>query len=156
MATTFAPRVLTWVDLTPTIDTSAYASGDTYFVATAISNAAWRADQPVNLRQIIMLDEDDQAVQTTTFLFFDAAAPALGTINVAPNITDANARTVCGAFTMEPSMVLDLGASKLYHGYPNIMLKPVSGTRDVYVAAIVYGTPTNTASGIKLRFGFES
>lgn len=38
----------------------------------------------------------------------------------------------------------------------NLVVKPATGTRDIYVAAVTRGgTPTYTASGLKLRLGFE-
>ena len=144
------------VNVTPVCDTSAYTGGDTLFDTTAISNASRANDAPVILQSITILDEDDQTAANMTLFFLDANV-SLGTVNSAPNISDANARNIIGTYVMASGSFIDVGGSKVAHASNlNMVMKPASGTRTLYVAAMTAGTPTQTASGIKLRFGFLS
>ena len=158
---TFAPRVYSWVDVTPTLDTSAYAQNDALFAVRVITNAAWKIDQPVQLVQLTMCDEDNQTAYATSFYFFDSSSASIGAANAAASISDADSRTITGRVDMPSASMLAVGFAGAKHGIVNptgCILKPVSGTRDIYVGAIITSasTPTHSASGVKLRFGFIS
>jgi hypothetical protein len=155
---TYAPRVYTWVDLTPTVDTSIYAAGDTLFPVTLLTNAAWRVNEPMKLETVVVLDEDDETAIALTLLFFDSASASIAAANAALSISDADARSICGKVDIVAADFIDYGGQKVAVKTPNIVLKPVANTRNIYVGGyIVSGTPTYTAAtDIKLRFGFAS
>jgi hypothetical protein len=145
-----------YVSVTPVCDTSAYGAGDTLFDTTLITNATRVADGLARLDTIVVLDEDDQAAANMTLYFLDANV-TLGTANAAPSISDANARNLLGYVTLASAAFLDVGGAKVACALNvNMIVKPATGTRNIYVAATTAGTPTQTASGIKLRFGFTS
>lgn len=139
--------------LTPTILTSAYTTGTVLFATTSIANLVPANDQPVVLESLFIVDKDDEGVAIT--LHFFSANVALGTAGSAPSISDADAASArLGSVDIATDDYKDLGGVKVasLKGI-GLNLAPASGTRDVYVAATVTGTPTFTATS-DLVFGF--
>lgn len=147
----FTPRV---VDLTLSLDTSAYADGDVLAATQEVASVTRENGGPALLESINLLDEDDNGT-ALDLVFFDANV-ALGTENSAPNISDANARNILGIVSIATGDYVDLGGARVALKRDlGLILKAASGSRSIYVAAITRGgTPTYTASGIKIRFGF--
>jgi hypothetical protein len=145
------------VTVTPTVlNNDAYDSGDVLFDSTLVANACRDNDEPCWLDSMTIQDKDDQAAAAWT-LFFLSANTSLGTKDAAPSISDPNAATA--KLMMYPVAVadwFDYGAGKLAHLRSiNLPIIPVSGTRDIYVAATVTGTPTQTTGGIVCRLIFK-
>lgn len=140
------------VTLDPELSTSAYAAGDVLFVATA---AALSADTTRTARGTIrtaaLLDKDDQAAQTITLYFFNAAA-TLGTINAAISISDADAAKLIGTAAVTTST--DLINSRFGQNTDIGLPFDVEGGT-IYVAATTAGTPTHSSAGIQLRLSVE-
>jgi hypothetical protein len=138
--------------LTPTLDTSAYGTGDVLFDRT-ICNGIFRVvDGTGVLQSIQVIDQDDNGVAIDFYIHTTDAT--LGTANSTPSISDANAVELLGPFSIATGDYKDLGGVKVGKisniGQP---IKAVSGTDDLYISAVVTGTPTFTAAGIKLRIG---
>lgn len=143
-------------DVTLSLDTSAYANGDVLADTQLLTEAVRIPDGTGIIRSIAVLDEDDQTAYTFNMLFLDTAA-SIGTENSGFSITDANARSIMGVATFATSESVDLINSRLYwkNGLA-IPIKAVTGTASIGIAlAVITGTPTHTASGIKLRIGIE-
>lgn len=141
------------VDVTLSLDTSAYADGDVLADTQVVTNALRKTDGTGVLTSLLVLDEDDQGVGLD-LLFFNANV-SLGTENSTPSITDANMRNYLGKVSVTAGDFNDWGGVRTAT-VKNIglFLKSVSGSRDIYVAAVTRsGTPTYTASGIRLRLG---
>ena len=142
------------VDVTPVCDTSAYGAGDVLFPTTAITGATRSSGGAVILDSVTLLDEDDQTAAIID-LYFLRSNVAFGTANSAPSITDANARERQGWVSLAATDFKDVVASKLAcKTNIGLVLQPTTGTT-LYVAATCAGTPTQSASGIKLRLGFR-
>jgi hypothetical protein len=140
-------------DVTLTLDTSAYASGDV-IAATQQVNAALRiTDGTGMLSSIEIIDKDDQGAAFTIYIL--SADVAVGTENAAPSITDGDAASILGHVDVATGDYKDLGGVKVACKTAlNIPVVAVSGTDDLYVAVVnSTGTPTYTASGIVLRLG---
>jgi hypothetical protein len=142
-----------YVDVTLSLDTSAYASGDVLADTQVITNMVARIGYGGVLQSVEVIDEDDQGAAFTIY-FLDANV-AMGTENSAPSISDANARSITGSVAVATSDYADLGGVKVAKisggGLP---LQAASGTRNGYVAVVnSTGTPTYTASGVRLRLG---
>ena len=140
------------LDLTLTLDTSQYADGDvladTQSLASAFRVSAGRA----YLKGVQVLDEDDQG-QPFDLIFLDANN-SLGTENSAPNISDANARTIIGRLQVSSAAFYDIGGSRIaYVDAGMMLLKAAAASTTLYVGAISRGTGTYTASGIRLKVG---
>lgn len=137
--------------ITPVLDTSAYAAGDVLFPTTAITIASGAQACRGTVRFVGVLDKDDQTAQAIT-LWFLRSNVALGTVNAAPSITDANAEEIVGKATVTTAD--DLGGCKVGQA-DGIALPFELSSGILYVAATTAGTPTHTASGIVLRIGLE-
>lgn len=144
-----------FVDVTLTLDTSIYASGDVLSSTATITDAVRVNGGTGILQSVTLIDQDDQKAQLKLFIFDTNVS--LGTLNAAPTISDANALSIIGTpISFEVSDYTDLGGVSVA-GKENIgkIVKSTSGTRNLFVAALNgTGTPTFTAAGIKLRLGF--
>jgi hypothetical protein len=140
------------IDVTLSLDTNAYVSGDvladTQAVATAVRVAAGRAV----LQSVTVIDEDDQG--TAFDLVFFSANVSLGTENAAASISDADARNCLGFVSIATTDFIDLGgvriATKTGIG---LVLEAAAASTTLYVGAISRGTPTHSASGLRLKLG---
>lgn len=142
------------VDVTPVCDTSAYTAADVLFDSTEVANAVRVSGGRSELVSVSLLDEDDQTAAAID-LYFLRSNVSLGTINNAVSITDANAREILGYVAIGSGDFKDLINSKLACiKNINLLVEPTTGT-SIWVAATCAGTPTQTASGIKLRLGFR-
>lgn len=143
------------VTITPTLDTSIYASGDILFNPTEVANAIVESAGYAKLKALTVFDGDAQAQSFDLIILQDSTT--FGTINTAPTITDAN---------LDPpnymhTHVVDTGDYKTVSGasicsYDFGEGLPLQSTgTSIYVAAILRsGTPTYTASGMKLTLWF--
>jgi hypothetical protein len=139
-------------DVTPVLETSILANNDVFFVSTEIPQV-FDKGLPRKLSSIIVVDGDDQA--TAFDLVFSNAAITIGTLNGAVNISDADAAKIIGYVQMATGDARDLINSNLFvkTGIGQVMK---GATASIWVAGIVRsGTPTYTASGMKIKLGFE-
>lgn len=144
------------VTVTPVCDTSAYASGDLIVDTTAITDAVDRAGGSAILDSITILDEDAQGVAFTIAML--QASTSCGTRNSAPNITDANLRSnIAGLIPVATNDYVTFSGAKLgCVRNIGLNLKAASNTRTLYFAILNgAGTPTFTASGLKITFNFR-
>lgn len=142
-----------YIDVALTLDTTIYASGEVLFIPTNIPAAMRAINKKGVLQSVILIDEDDLGIALD--LVFLSANNSLGTINTAVSITDANAREILGIVSIAAADYIDLGgvciATKNNIG---LVVKPITGATNLYVAGITRGTPTHTVGGLRLRLGF--
>ncbi len=150
---TYAPPIQ-YIDVTLTLDTSAYASGDLLADAQIVATCTRGDDIEGVLHSIVVVDEDDQKAAFT--IYFASASTTFGSENSAPSISDAGARDILGFVDIAVADYKDLGGvSVACKNAIGMIVKPVSGADDIYVAVVNgTGAPTYTASGVKLRLGF--
>lgn len=143
------------IDVTLVLDTSAYADNDVLSDTATVHDAVPYAGGRGILRSVRLLDEDDQGVEID--LVFFRTNVSLGTKNGAVSISDANAREILGHVSIVAADYTDLVNSQVAtKSGLNLVLKAAGDSRDVFVSAIVRsGTPTYTASGIKLKIGID-
>lgn len=140
-------------DVTLSLDTSIYAATDLAADTQQVDAALRISDGTGILQSVMVIDQDDQVWSGDLYIM--DANQTMGTENSAPSISDANALVILGIVSFLSTDFKDLGgvkvASRAGIGLP---IKAVSGTDDIYVALVLTtGTPTFTASGIKLRLG---
>ncbi len=135
---------------TPTLDTSIYASGDTLFDRTAITNAVRIVGGRAILQSLTLIDKDDQGIALDLFLM--ETNTAFGTINAAPSITDTNAEALHYIGNVASADWIDVGGAKVasLKGI-GLMAEAGAATRDLYICAITRGTPTHTAAGLVIK-----
>jgi hypothetical protein len=139
------------ITLTPTIDTGAYADGDTLFDAAAVAMARV-SGRPVTLQSVAVTDKDDEGA-TIDLFFFDSSV-TFGTINAAPSISDADALKYLGHVRISSTDYLDVGGAKVacVKGI-GLVLEP-SGSANIYVAGVIREIKTYTAAtDLQFRFG---
>ncbi len=150
--------------VTPTLDTSAYAPGDILFNPIQVPRASACADEPSYCVGIDIFDLDDQSLYDIKIVLLSEST-SLGTINSAPTISDANLiLTMLGMVTIAGSTdaanTADMGGAKFYTIPKSLLpvaINPTAGTPNIYIAGLVgaTGTPTHTASGMRVRLWFQ-
>jgi hypothetical protein len=140
-------------DVTLTLDTAAYASGDVLADTQEIVNAVREAGGTGILQSLTVIDEANQGVAFTVYLL--DANQAMGAENAAPTIADTPARDFLGYVDVFTSDYKDLGGVRVATirgiGLP---LKAESGSTSLYVAAVNgTGTPTFASGELRLRLG---
>lgn len=139
--------------LTPTLDTTTYASGDVLFSTAELAGAMRATGGRGYLQSIHVLDEDDMG-QGFEILFLNAST-TIGAVNATCAVTDTNARNIIGRVTVTTSNYLDLGGSRVATlGNLGLMLQS-SGTTSLFVAGVSTGTGLYSASGLKLQIGIK-
>lgn len=144
------------VDITFSLDTSAYASGDLVADTQALADVAASLGGTVELVSVTLTDEDDQK-GTLQIVFLDTNT-SMGTENAAPNISDANASgKILGTVTALAANYVDVGGAAVVSlTNCGLLLKAAAADDDLYVALVgLTTTPTYTASGLKGKFGFR-
>lgn len=141
------------VDVTLTLDTSAYADGDVMADTQSVANAVRLNAGRAVLHSVTVLDEDDQG-GSFDIIFLDANN-SLGTENSAPNISDANARAILGMVRISAADFIDLGGCRLAtRSGIGLVLKAGAGTTTIYLGTVMRGAGTYTANGVRLKLGF--
>lgn len=143
----------TVLDLTPVMDTSIYASGDVAFVPIELTGVSDIQGGTVKLMNAVCFDGDVQGTQLE--VFFTTNSGSVGTINAALSPTDAIADDIVGKITFATFSSLINSTVCVLTGDP-VVMKCAAGSTSLYVFGVVRsGTPTYTASGIKLKLAFE-
>lgn len=142
----------TVLDITLSLDTFAYTDGDVLAATQAVEWAFRKNGGTAIVQSLFVLDEDDQGVAFDLVFLDDDVA--LGSENSAPILTDADASHVLGFVRVGAGDYIDFGGSKVatLSGL-GLMVKAASSSSHLYVAAVTRGTPTHTASGLKLKLG---
>lgn len=141
------------ITITCTLDTSAYASGDVLFDTQEIAGAVRVNGDTCILQSVHIIDIDDQGIELD-LIFFNANT-SLGTENSAPDIDDTEVLTTLGKVNVSGGDYIDLGANRIATVTGIGLVLEVGGaTTSLYVAGITRGTPTHTANGVRIVFGF--
>ena len=140
--------------VTFSLDTNAYASGDLIADTQEITTVRRKQAVPVRLKAIHLLDKADQKV-ALHFIFLKANT-SLGTENAAPTISDSNAENVVGRVTIAAADYTDLGGAAFASKEVDLPLDPAAGSNSLWVAIVNdTGTPTYGAADLIGRFVFE-
>lgn len=135
---------------TPTLDTSAYASGDILFVPTEIAGVTLVSGGYARLAGLTIFDGDAQAAAMDILLL--QASTSLGTINEAPDITDANLDppNIQQIITVNTTDYVAVSGAEIVTLTFDEPLPVNPSATSMWIAAISRGAPTHTASGIVL------
>lgn len=141
------------LDVTPVLDTSIYADNDVLFVPIEVTGV-FRNNAPAELVSITVLDGDDQGTEFD--LIFSNATLTLGTINGAVNVSDADAAKILGSVSFVAADSIDLINSILFTKRDVGLIMAPGSTNSVWLSGVVRsGTPTYTASGMKIKLAFK-
>ncbi len=138
----------------PVLDVAIYAAGDVLFDTTIMPGIMPLAGGSLELRSIEVLDENNQGVALDV-VFLDSAV-SLGAFNVPPALTPVQARSILGIVSVPAANFITLNTARIATVQNiGLVLQALAAAQDLYVAAITRGgTPTYTAAGLKLKFGF--
>jgi hypothetical protein len=141
------------VDVTLSLDTSQYASGDLIADTQVVRNALNHGQKSGVLHSITVIDKDDQGA--AFYVYVLNANVTFGTENNAPSISDADAANIMGYVSVGTGDYQDLGGAKVaYVGSLGIPIKAIDDSRDIAISVVNgTGTPTYSASGVILRLG---
>lgn len=143
------------LEVTLSLDTGIYASGDVLADTQEIASAFSGAGKPAILQSLCLLDKDDQGGALD--LVFLRSNTSIGTENAVLNIADADADEILTIVSIAAADYGDLANSQLVTKKADdagmgVVLEATSGT-SLYVAAISRDTKTYTASGIVVKVG---
>jgi hypothetical protein len=150
------------VDVTFSVDTAIYASGDLLADSQIVAGAVRANDAKGMLVAFKLVDEDFQTAFDFDLLLFRVST-SLGAENAAISVTDAISRDQLGTVSVLSATNIPVAQAlnRTYQIGPNhrdmpVPITPVVGTSDIYAALVLRsGTPTFTASGIRARFTFK-
>jgi hypothetical protein len=151
-------QVIQLIQVTPTLDTSAYASGDLICDVTTITGAALGTGGLCELVSLTIVDQDDQTASAYT-IYITNLSTSWGTFNAAPTVSDAALLGIQAVIPIASGDWLDLGGGKV--AQPRIAqnigcICKTSGSANLYMTIVNgAGTPTFTASGIKVTLTFR-
>lgn len=143
----------TVIEVTPTLDTNQYDSGDLLFDSTELADAVRYDGGKALLISVVVVDKADQKAAFT--LVFANAATDFGTLNSAPNPDDSEVATVLGFIKIETTDYLDLGGASVAVKFQiPLELEAADDSTSLYIAAVNgTGTPTYAAGDLVLRVG---
>ena len=148
--------MLTIKEVTLSLDTDTYASGDVLADTQLVTGIFPNPEKPGVIRSVVILDKDDQG-NALDLLFLEDAS-SIGTENQAVSVADAAADSIFGVIEVASGDYVDLVNSQIVAKHDlYIPIKPAAAdTNSIGVAAIARGTPTHTASGVTLKLGIET
>lgn len=150
----FAVGTCDLISVTLSLDTSAYASGDLIAEAQEVASALRASGGQAELVSMMVIDEDDQGVAFDVFL--TSASTTWGSENSAPSISDAAARSIQAIIPVATADYKDLGGVRVAQIKNIGAIVEGNASTSLYVAVVNgAGTPTFTASGVRLVFGFK-
>lgn len=143
------------VEATPTLDTSAYASGDRLGTVMELDVGRSAISNDVTLADVFVLDKAKQS-QSIDILFFKSAPTVASADNAAIDITDAEMEKCIGSVSLSSSDYKALANSSYVNPDAfNKVLSPTDGSTKIYALAVCRsGTPTYAASSLVFKFKF--
>lgn len=140
------------IEVTLSLDTSAYADGDVLADTQEVASAVRVAAGTGVIHSLVVLDKDDQA-QALDVVFLKTNV-SIGTENSAVSVSDTNADEILGVVEVATDDYVDLTNSQIVTKTSvGIVIEAASGATSIFVAAISRGTGTYSASGITLKIG---
>lgn len=143
------------IDVTLSLDTGQYASGDTLAETQTVASVFRVNGGRAVLDSLTVIDVSDQGAAFDVFFF--GASVAFGTENEAPSITDANALYCLGYVPVATADYKDVGGAKVATvRNVGLVLENGDDSKSIYVSAMNgSGTPTYSATGLTLRLGLS-
>lgn len=153
----FLPHDLVTISITPTLDTSIYASGDVLFVPNKLSSATLETKSGSYLRSVLTLDQADQKA-AIDLLFFNQDPGSIGAANAALNMSNAQLAMLVGILSIATGDYAQMKAATNAAAITKAVDLPLiamQASKDIWVAGVSRGTPTYAASDLTLKFNLE-
>lgn len=141
------------ISVTPGCDTGGTNSGDLLFEQATITGAMRINGGTGILQSLTLLDKDDQGVEMDLYVYSDSVD--FGTLDSAPSISDSDAEKILCQINVASTDWKDLGGCRVAtKSGLGIVVGSATATTNLWVAGVVQGNSTFTASGLVLTFGF--
>lgn len=142
-----------YAEVTLSLDTGAYADADVLADTQEIADI-FPQDTVGIWQSLTVLDTDDQAVAMDVLIL--KTNVSIGTENSAVTVSDANADEIMATVNIATGDYVDLANSQLANKTSiGHVVTTDTTSNSLWVAAITRGgTPTYSAAGITLKFGF--
>lgn len=131
--------------IVPTLDTNVYADGDVLFNNSVV---ALSGQGHYAIKNIVVIDRDDQGGAFDIYLFETSATVELGTVNSAPSISDLDAANCIGKVSIAAADYYDLGGVRIAHKDINQVFNSEINLR---LCGISRDAKTYTASGLMIK-----
>jgi len=139
-------------EATPTLDTSAYASGDRVGSLMTLTGVG-EAGAGCVLDKVVIVDSAKQSSALKIFLF-NAAPTLVGADNAAADISDADMTDKCiGVVNVATGDYHALNANSVADTTYDKAIKSPGAT--VYALIVSAGSPTYAATSLRLKFFFS-
>lgn len=138
---------------TPTLDTSAYASGDLLFDKVEITPVSLDPKGLGYLRTLFVIDSDNNK-QAIDLLFFNEDPGTLGSLNAAVALSDAQAAKLVAMVSVATGDYVTLtgGSNAVAMKSLDILLPMKAKSRSIWMAGVCRsGTPTYAATGLTIK-----
>lgn len=144
-------------EVTLTLDTGAYSSGDVLADTQEIADALPAAGESVTLQSLVLLDKSNQAQGVDILIL--RSNTSIGTENDAFSPSDAVSAEILAVVEIASGNYYDMTNNQLARKNNSdtgmgMVLKPTTGT-SLYIAAVSRGTGTYAADGIVVKLGFS-
>jgi hypothetical protein len=143
------------VEVTPTLDTSAYASGDRLGSLMTLSDVVRHQGMEAVLLDVVVLDKVKQS-QAIDIYFFRESPTIASADNAAIDISDAEMEKCIGRVSIATTDYSALANCSEASPAPfNRLLGAIEGKTSIYALAVCRsGTPTYAASSLVFKFKF--
>lgn len=143
------------IQVVPVVETTALDAGDVICDTMTITNAMREQGGTGELQTLIVYDAADQGAALDVYILDQDID--LGSLDAAPNISDANALNIIACIPVAAADYKDVGGIKIaFINNIGAIVKAEGSTRNLYASAITSGTPTfASASAVAFGFGFR-
>ena len=161
MANSFSNYTI--IDVSPTLNTNEFASGDALFNYTEIPNAV-KGNKGVSKLINVTVNSKKASVATEMEIMFQSNAQSLEAANAAMNITavEGAAAGFLGWVDIPEAGILDMGNFTIGMPVPAVakpqlpfLLEAAASSSSVYFSAIIKDTVTFGASDLTFRFHIQ-
>jgi hypothetical protein len=144
------------VEITPTLDTSAYISGDVLFIANLVSLVgALPAGQSIRA-EVVDITIVDKSANAGLFdlVFFKSAPTTLGAVNAAVNLSSADVALVRRAIPVTSYTAMKAATNGLAQPeFQSFTIEVPADALGFFVAGISRDTKTYAASDLQITIG---
>lgn len=144
------------VVVTPTLDTSAYASGDRLGSIQTLDNACAEIGRGSTLLTVTILDKS-KTKQAMTLLFFNALPTVASADNAAISITDAEMEKCVGAVAVAAADYAETAGNAiatLRASQVGVLMHSRTALGKLYVVPVIGGAATYGASDLIFTYKF--
>lgn len=143
------------IKVTPTLDTSAYASGDRLGSVMTLTSPAIKAGVGAKLEDVIIIDAAVQS-QAIDILFFEDSPTIASADNAAIDFTDTQALKLIGSVSFLAADYKATASNSYAHKAGlGMWLTPKSASSLYALLVCRSGTPTYAATSLTLKFKFS-